>query len=118
MRSATRRCGRSGACGGKVSSVPDRAVLGAESAPGPAGPMLTVRDLSVEYVMERGTVTAVDDVSFELDPGKVLGIVGESGCGKSTLLFAVAQLLAPPASAAEGSLTFKGPNMVGMTDKE
>jgi peptide/nickel transport system ATP-binding protein len=101
-----------------VSSVPDSDVLGAASVLGPAAPMLTVRDLSVEYVMERGTVTAVDDVSFELDSGEFLGIVGESGCGKSTLLFAVAQLLAPPAIVAEGSVTFKGTNMVGMTDKE
>src|SRR5205823_6624640 len=71
-----------------------------------------------DYVMERGTVTAVDHVGFELDPGEFLGIVGESGCGKSTLLFAVAQLLAPPASIADGSVTFKGRNMVGLTDKE
>ena len=39
---------------------------------------------------------AVDNVSFDLDPGEFIGIVGESGCGKSTLLFAIAQLLAPP----------------------
>jgi peptide/nickel transport system ATP-binding protein len=101
-----------------VSSVPDSDLLGAAPARGPAGPMLAVRDLSVEYVMERGVVTAVDDISFELGPGEFLGIVGESGCGKSTLLFAVAQLLAPPASVAGGSVTFKGTNMVGMTDKE
>jgi peptide/nickel transport system ATP-binding protein len=101
-----------------VSSVPDSDLLGAEAARGPAGPMLSVADLTVEYVMERGTVTAVDDVSFELAPGEFLGIVGESGCGKSTLLFAVAQLLAPPAGVAKGSVVFKGRNMVGMTDRE
>jgi peptide/nickel transport system ATP-binding protein len=80
--------------------------------------VLVVRDLSAEYVMERGIVGAVDKVSFDLDPGEFLGIVGESGCGKSTLLFAIAQLLAPPARISGGSVTFKGESMVGLTEKE
>jgi len=57
-------------------------------------------------------------VSFTLDRGEFLAIVGESGCGKSTLLFAVAQLLAPPAQVAAGTVTFQGNNLVGLTDKE
>ena len=80
--------------------------------------LLEVADLSVDYVLDRGTVRAVDDVSFTLDHGEFLGIVGESGCGKSTLLFAVAQLLAPPASVTAGSVTFQGHNLVGLTDKQ
>jgi len=80
--------------------------------------VLVVRDLSAEYVTERGVVGAVDKVSFDLDPGEFIGIVGESGCGKSTLLFAIAQLLAPPARISGGSVTFKGESMVGLTDKE
>jgi peptide/nickel transport system ATP-binding protein len=80
--------------------------------------VLEVRDLSAEYAMDRGTVLAVDQVSFDLDPGEFLGVVGESGCGKSTLLFAIAQLLAPPAAITGGSVTFKGRNMVGLTDKQ
>jgi peptide/nickel transport system ATP-binding protein len=83
-----------------------------------SGTVLEVRDLSVEYIMERGTVLAVDRVSFDLAAGEFIGIVGESGCGKSTLLFAVAQLLVPPAVVTGGSVTFKGRNMVGLTDKE
>jgi peptide/nickel transport system ATP-binding protein len=80
--------------------------------------ILDVAGLSVDYVMSSGNVRAVDDVSFTLNSGEFLGIVGESGCGKSTLLFAVAQLLASPAEIAGGTVSFKGTNLVGMTDKE
>src|SRR6266581_6601267 len=79
-------------------------------------PVLEVSGLSVDYVLDRGNVRAVDDVSFTVSRGEFLGIVGESGCGKSTLLFAVAQLLAPPASVAAGRVTFGGTNLVGLTD--
>jgi peptide/nickel transport system ATP-binding protein len=79
-------------------------------------PVLEVSGLSVDYVLDHGSVRAVDDVSFTLERGEFLGIVGESGCGKSTLLFAVAQLLAPPAVVADGSVKFEGTNLVGLTD--
>jgi peptide/nickel transport system ATP-binding protein len=91
---------------------------GVAPAPGPADAILSVRDLSAEYVMERGTVLAVDRVSFEVGPGEFLGIVGESGCGKSTLLFAIAGLLTPPAVVSGGSVQFRGRSMVGLTDRE
>ena len=83
-----------------------------------ADPVLEVRDLSVAYLMDRGAVAAVDRVSFELGRGEFLGIVGESGCGKSTLLFAIAQLLAPPATVTGGSVKFKGTSLVGLTGKQ
>jgi peptide/nickel transport system ATP-binding protein len=83
-----------------------------------AGPVLEVRDLAVEYATERGTVRAVDGVSFDLDAGEFIGIVGESGCGKSTLLFAIAQLLVSPAAVTGGSVVFRGQNMVGLTDRQ
>jgi peptide/nickel transport system ATP-binding protein len=82
------------------------------------GAILEVSGLSVDYVMERGTVRAVDDVSFNVAPGEFVGIVGESGSGKSTLLFAIAQLLAPPAGIVGGTVIFEGENLVGLTDKQ
>jgi peptide/nickel transport system ATP-binding protein len=100
-----------------VPSVPgDSAFVGPPVSR--AGTVLEVRDLSVEYILERGTVLAVDGVSFDLAAGEFIGIVGESGCGKSTLLFAIAQLLTPPAEITRGSVTFLGRNMVGLTDRE
>jgi peptide/nickel transport system ATP-binding protein len=93
-------------------------MAGTAAAAGPAGAVLEVRDLSVEYAMDRGTILAVDHVSFDLDPGEFIGIVGESGCGKSTLLFAIAQLLSSPAGITTGSVIFKGRDMVGLTDKQ
>jgi peptide/nickel transport system ATP-binding protein len=80
--------------------------------------ILSVSDLTVEYVLERGNIRAVEQVTFDVGAGEFLGIVGESGCGKSSLLFAIAQLLAPPASVSAGSVIFKGKNMVGMTDRQ
>src|ERR1700683_1634544 len=68
--------------------------------------------------MDRGTLRRVQDVSFDLDPGEFIGVVGESGCGKSTLLFAIAQLLVPPAEITSGSVTFAGRSLVGLTDRQ
>jgi peptide/nickel transport system ATP-binding protein len=80
--------------------------------------LLEVSELSVDYVTEAANVRAVDRVSFTLGPGEFLGIVGESGCGKSTLLFAVAQLLSPPGEVVGGTVTFRGSDMVRLTDDE
>jgi peptide/nickel transport system ATP-binding protein len=88
------------------------------SDPPVPGPVLEVSGLSVEYVLDRGSARAVDDVSFTVSRGEFLGIVGESGCGKSTLLFGVAQLLAPPARICGGTVRFKGKSLVGLTDKQ
>jgi oligopeptide/dipeptide ABC transporter ATP-binding protein len=80
--------------------------------------ILSVVDLSVAYQTRRGDVGAVEHVSFDLDRGEFLGIVGESGCGKSTLLFAIAQLLVPPASITGGAVMFRGQDLTGLTERE
>ena len=79
--------------------------------------MLEVSGLTVDYITGKNPVRAVDDVSFAVGPGEFVGIVGESGCGKSMLLFAVAQLLSPPAAITAGSVTFRGQDLVAMTDR-
>jgi oligopeptide/dipeptide ABC transporter ATP-binding protein len=102
-----RQRGRSGA---QPAPLLDR---GLDSRP---DTVLDVRNLSVEYLLESGVVSAVDDVSISLKSSEFLAIVGESGSGKSTLLFAIAQLLSPPAEITGGSVAFRGRNMVGLTD--
>jgi peptide/nickel transport system ATP-binding protein len=101
-----------------VASVPGDDLLTSLTSGAVTGTVLEVRDLSVEYAIEGGTVMAVDRVSFDLEAGEFIGIVGESGCGKSTLLFAIAQLLVPPAAITGGSVVFRGQSMVGLTDKQ
>ena len=77
-----------------------------------AEPLLEVDDLSVDYLTSATGVRAVDRVSFAVEAGEFLGIVGESGCGKSTLLFAVGQLLSPPGEVVGGKVVFNGRDMV------
>lgn len=71
-------------------------------------PLLNVQHLSVDYFAGNGngTVHAVQDVSFELQRGQILGLAGESGCGKSTLAYAIARLLKPPAYITGGSIVY------------
>ena len=57
------------------------------------GPLLEVRNLRVEFPTRRGTLVAVDDISLSIEPGEVLGVVGESGAGKSMTGAAVIGLL-------------------------
>jgi peptide/nickel transport system ATP-binding protein len=83
-----------------------------------AVPLLEVEDLSIDYLLEVADVRAVNRVSFTVEAGEFLGIVGESGCGKSTLLFGVAQLLSPPAAVTGGTVTFRGREMVRLGREE
>jgi peptide/nickel transport system ATP-binding protein len=77
-----------------------------------AEPLLEVLGLSVDYLTDTADVRAVNRVSFSVEPGEFLGIVGESGSGKSTLLFGLTRLLSPPGEVVEGSITFRGTDMV------
>ena len=83
-----------------------------------AEPLLEVDGLSVDYLTDAADVRAVERVSFDVAPGEFLGIVGESGCGKSTLLFGVSRLLSPPGEVVEGTVTFRGRDMVRLGRNE
>ena len=71
-------------------------------------PLLTVQHLTVEFNTRRGTLTAIDDVSFDIAPGEVLGVVGESGAGKSITGTAIIGLLEPPGRIAGGEILLEG----------
>lgn len=87
---------------------------GAAAAPVPTTDnVLEVRDLQVAYGTPRGSLQAVDGVSFDLAAGESLGIVGESGCGKSSLGRGLLQLL-PPGAAVGGSVRLRGEELIGV----
>jgi peptide/nickel transport system ATP-binding protein len=71
-------------------------------------PVLSVRDLVVQFPTRRGALTAVDRISFDIAPGEVLGVVGESGAGKSMTGTAVIGLLEPPGRITGGQVLLKG----------
>jgi oligopeptide/dipeptide ABC transporter ATP-binding protein len=95
----------------------------APSAPGAAGPsadqlVLSVSGLVTTLSAGRRSVRLVDDVSFSLHGGEILGLVGESGSGKSLLLLSVLGLLSPPVAIAGGSVRLKGRELVGLPERE
>ncbi|MCE2970122.1 MAG: ABC transporter ATP-binding protein [Burkholderiales bacterium] len=71
-------------------------------------PLLQVRNLRIEFPTRRGTLVAVDEVSFDIAPGEVLGVVGESGAGKSLTGAAIIGLLEPPGRIAGGEIKLNG----------
>src|SRR5256712_13277936 len=80
--------------------------------------LLEVRDLRTHFPTRAGLVRAVDGVSFYLDGGELLGLVGESGCGKSITAFSVRRLSAPPGKIVGGEISFDGRNLLKLSDAE
>ena len=82
-------------------------------------PILSIRDLTVEFGTEDGVVHAVTGVSYDLQAGEVLGIVGESGSGKSVSMLSVLGLIPmPPGRISAGEALYKGQDLVTMPKKE
>ena len=71
-------------------------------------PLLEVKNLRVEFPTRRGTLLALDDISFDIAPGEILGVVGESGAGKSLTGAAIIGLLEPPGRIAGGEIWLEG----------
>src|SRR3954451_6669337 len=71
-------------------------------------PLLEVRNLRVEFPTRHGTLVALDDISFDIAPGEILGVVGESGAGKSLTGASIIGLLDPPGRIASGEIRFEG----------
>jgi len=81
-------------------------------------PLLSIENLRVEYGLKDRPVVAVRDVSFTMEPGEFIGVVGESGCGKSTLGYAISRLLRPPGRIAGGKVIFDGRDLVSLSNED
>jgi peptide/nickel transport system ATP-binding protein len=75
-------------------------------------PIVELRQLVVEYGVGERSVRAVDGVDLTIHAGEIVGLAGESGCGKSTVANAIMQILRPPAKITDGSILFRGDDLV------
>jgi len=81
-------------------------------------PLLEVNDLRTQIKLREGVVHAVDGVSFQLEPGETLGIVGESGCGKTMTALSIMNLLPTGGHIASGSIKLNGQDLTGLSDEQ
>ena len=81
-------------------------------------PLLEVRNLKTYFYTEDGVVKAVDGVDFYVNPGEVLGIVGESGCGKSVTSLSIMRLISVPGKILEGEILFEGMDLVKASEEQ
>ncbi len=80
--------------------------------------LLEVKGLQTHFSLRRGVVRAVDDVSFSIDIGETLGLVGESGCGKSMTSLSVLRLVPAPGRIVGGSVKFDGVDLLTLSERE
>lgn len=81
--------------------------------------LLSVQNLSIHFQTDEGIVRAVDDLSFSLDEGKTLCVVGESGCGKSVTAMSLLRLVpCPPGNISQGKILFNGVDLLSLPEKE
>ncbi|GEM81068.1 ABC transporter ATP-binding protein [Vibrio superstes] len=79
-------------------------------------PLISVRNLCVDYITDAGDVRACNNVSFDIAPGEVFGLAGESGCGKSTVAFSLMRLHKQPAFISGGEVIFNGEDILQYSD--
>jgi peptide/nickel transport system ATP-binding protein/oligopeptide transport system ATP-binding protein len=80
--------------------------------------LLEVRNLKTYFATRRGEVRSVEDVSFTVERGEVLSLVGESGCGKSVTALSVMRLIAPPGRIVGGEVLFEGRDLLKLSEAE
>jgi peptide/nickel transport system ATP-binding protein len=80
--------------------------------------LLSVRGLTTVFETSRGTIRAVDDVSFDVRRGETLALVGESGCGKSVTAASVMRLVQPPGRVLSGEIVFDGRDLLALRERE
>ena len=81
--------------------------------------LLEIRNLSTRFYTQDGVVKAVNGISYSIEPGATLGIVGESGCGKSVSMLSVMRLIPdPPGRIEEGEVIFNGRDLLKISDEE
>jgi oligopeptide/dipeptide ABC transporter ATP-binding protein len=84
-----------------------------------AEPLLQVEELRTYFYTEEGVVKAVDGVTFHIEPGEILGLVGESGCGKTVSALSILRLIPiPPGKIVSGSVQFEGEDLMTMSEAE
>jgi oligopeptide/dipeptide ABC transporter ATP-binding protein len=81
-------------------------------------PLLHIENLTVAFPTEDGPASAINHLSLQMQPGEVLGLVGESGCGKSMTSLAILRLVPPPGQISNGAVTFNGQNLLSLTPEE
>jgi len=80
--------------------------------------LLEVKNLKTQFPTRAGLVRAVDDVSFHIDRGELLGLVGESGCGKSMTALSIMRLIAAPGKIVEGEIRFEDRDLLKLSNRE
>ncbi len=80
--------------------------------------LLEVKDLTIHFQTEDGSVKAVNGITFDVDQGKTLGLVGETGAGKTTTALGILRLVPEPGKILEGSISYKGKDILTMDEKE
>jgi peptide/nickel transport system ATP-binding protein len=80
--------------------------------------LLEVKNLRIEYPSRHGIHAAVKSLSFSIERGEIVGVVGESGAGKSTVGNAVIDLLSPPGKVASGDVYLDGDKISGLSSEE
>ena len=81
-------------------------------------PLLKVNDLHVSFKLKSGDLPAVNGISYHIDKGETLGVVGESGCGKSVSSFSILRLISDPGYIKSGEILFKGTDLLKLKEKE